>query len=313
MDDKKACEILGLDFNNLSNLVYKEIRSAYLKKSLRYHPDKNNGNDEEFKKVVEAYEILIKYLENNKKIRSDQVERNNGDYSYILEELLNEIIRNNENMKAPMWKKEFILTTIKSILKTFLNSSYKIFDNLDSSTCMEIYNFLIEFNDIGIIDDNYLSQLKVIFQKKINNVVVLEPSLRDLLNDKIYKLEMFNNTFYVPLWHNELVFDYRDSYDKLVNFIVKIEPDLENNYFIDENNNIFLNKKIKFCELEEIYKNGYLDVFVGDRKQRILSENIRMQKETQVFKFKNGMIKMNENDIFNTEKRGMIYIEINIL
>jgi len=35
-----------------------EIKSAYKKKAFVTHPDKNNGNDEEFKKVSEAYEIL---------------------------------------------------------------------------------------------------------------------------------------------------------------------------------------------------------------------------------------------------------------
>ena len=34
------------------------IKKAYRKLSLRYHPDKNNGKEEEFKKINEAYQTL---------------------------------------------------------------------------------------------------------------------------------------------------------------------------------------------------------------------------------------------------------------
>lgn len=35
-----------------------EIKKAYRKKSLNVHPDRNGGNDEKFKEINEAYEIL---------------------------------------------------------------------------------------------------------------------------------------------------------------------------------------------------------------------------------------------------------------
>jgi molecular chaperone DnaJ len=47
-------EILGLQ----PNASKAEIKKQYKKKALETHPDRNNGNDEEFKKVTEAYEIL---------------------------------------------------------------------------------------------------------------------------------------------------------------------------------------------------------------------------------------------------------------
>jgi hypothetical protein len=36
----------------------KDIKKAYKRLALRYHPDKNNGNDTEFKKINNAYEEL---------------------------------------------------------------------------------------------------------------------------------------------------------------------------------------------------------------------------------------------------------------
>ena len=50
-------EILGVDKNSDE----KEIKKAYRKKAMKYHPDKNQGDkeaEEKFKKINEAYEVL---------------------------------------------------------------------------------------------------------------------------------------------------------------------------------------------------------------------------------------------------------------
>ena len=49
-----------------------EIKKAYRKKAVQYHPDKNPGDakaEEMFKKAAEAYEVLS---DENKKARYDQ-------------------------------------------------------------------------------------------------------------------------------------------------------------------------------------------------------------------------------------------------
>lgn len=61
-------EILGLD----KNASEAEIKKAYRKKAIQYHPDKNPGDanaEEQFKKAAEAYEVLS---DPNKKARYDQ-------------------------------------------------------------------------------------------------------------------------------------------------------------------------------------------------------------------------------------------------
>ncbi|MAZ71997.1 MAG: molecular chaperone DnaJ, partial [Flavobacteriaceae bacterium] len=61
-------ELLGIS----KGATAAEIKKAYRKKAIEYHPDKNPGDataEEKFKKAAEAYEVLS---DPNKKARYDQ-------------------------------------------------------------------------------------------------------------------------------------------------------------------------------------------------------------------------------------------------
>lgn len=53
----KALEALGL--NPSVKYTHQEIKRAYKKKALQYHPDKNKGSNDEFIQIKLAYEILV--------------------------------------------------------------------------------------------------------------------------------------------------------------------------------------------------------------------------------------------------------------
>lgn len=53
-DEEKACRILGVSINASND----EIREAYRKLALLWHPDRNGGNGEKMKEVNWAYDVL---------------------------------------------------------------------------------------------------------------------------------------------------------------------------------------------------------------------------------------------------------------
>ena len=302
---ENALKTLGIKIK-LNELNYKLLRSSYLKKSLRYHPDKNGGDDKEFKKIVNAYEILHEYLCSERKAHKENVETQTN-FNSILQEIINEIYYNS----GKKWSTEFINTTIQSIIKSVLSNSFKIFDNLDSNISLEVYDFLLNFNtNYGFIDDVYMSKLKKILQRKKGYIIILQPSINDLLEDKIYRLNYLGNDYYVPLWHNELIFDnIRNEYD---NLIVKVIPDLSENIYIDDDNNIKYKIVLNTNKLKEIHDLGYLDISIGNRNIIVPSNKINIGKNSQLLKFSNGIIKMNETNIFDSRKRGSIIIDIEV-
>ncbi|MCT4585393.1 MAG: molecular chaperone DnaJ [Peptostreptococcaceae bacterium] len=81
MSKRDYYEVLGVE----KNANDREIKKAYRKMAMKYHPDKNEGNkesEEKFKEINEAYEVLS---DSDKKARYDQFGHagvnNNGGFS----------------------------------------------------------------------------------------------------------------------------------------------------------------------------------------------------------------------------------------
>ena len=72
-----------------------------------------------------------------------------------------------------------------------------------------IYCFLSQNKDLFYFDESQLQEFKNVIKEKMknNNIILLNPCIDDLFQDNIYKLEINDETHYIPLWHDEVVID----------------------------------------------------------------------------------------------------------
>lgn len=86
-DERTLYEILGIE----PNATQKEIKKAYRDKSKETHPDKEDGDEEEFKLVSQAYEVLSN--EERRAIYDDTGDTSEVDnHSRVIDFLANQVI-----------------------------------------------------------------------------------------------------------------------------------------------------------------------------------------------------------------------------
>jgi curved DNA-binding protein CbpA len=279
--------------------------------ALRYHPDKNTGSPEsceKFKKINEAYHYLCKELN----IVEEKDENNSFDNenektnSTIYMDLLNMFMRGVFDGKY----NEIIFKIIQDIVLGCKKISLKLFDDLDKDTCLKIYSFFVNYHKILHLNDSILSKMREIVQQKYSNVLIykLNPSINDLINNNIFKLNVCEQICYVPLWINESYFEVDDC-----EVITLCEPDLPKNTSIDEYNNLYIERKITMDDLYNLIENNLImQINVGDKIFEIPTAELRCKKE-QIYIIKNmGILKTDELELTTNLKKADIIVTIKI-
>ena len=292
MDFQKACKILEISQKHTAEC----IKKAYFRMALRYHPDKyKEDNGEKFKQVKEAYDFLLSKDNYNEKIEIDE----NIDYKELIKMCMKYF------SPETTWDSLFVDTSFTGILKDCQKISLKIFEKLNKDKANQVYDFMYQYNYVLGLDKELLNKFKEQLQKKMvyDNIIILNPSLKDLLNDNIFKLEVEDKEFYVPLWHHELHFSLQDK-----DLIVKCEPEIPTEVWINENNNIYVQKQIPIVDL---FENGFYEFEIGEKLFKLDSESLKITKEKQIILLKNkGILKINEKHTYDTSLRGDIYVEV---
>jgi hypothetical protein len=292
MDYKSACKILNLK----QKFDIKTLKRHYYKAALLYHPDKNKEPDAEikFQETNAAYEYLQKYL-------NVVVEDTSSNYFTIIKKCVSNLF------PTVPWNDIFIDSTLNGIITNCKKASLKIFSDINKDKAFEVYTFLSENKEIFDVSEDTLKEMYQILQKKLNEdyIIILNPTIEDLLDDKIYKLNIYNHEYLVPLWNYEVCFDISGA-----DLIVKSIPDLDDYITIDNNNNIICKFQGK---IQDVLNKKKITIKLGSKFFTIEGEKLSIKPE-QTFVFRNkGLLKIDEEDLYSTTERGNIYVDIKLI
>lgn len=306
MNIQEACIILEIDTShNLHLLTQTTLKRQYRKMALKTHPDKQGNTieaNQSFQKVQEAFEVLKRELvleETNSDSDENDESASDSEYTFVFNSFIRSFMNGEYN--------EMILGTIQKIVHEYNDITIKMFEGMSRERAMLVYDFIIKYKHILHIDDNVIHRVKDLLIEKYNdvNIYILHPTIDDLFNNNIYKLEVNGEKYFVPLWHSELSFDSKSGNEIMVKCIPKLP---ENVVSIDENNNLLVNISVSFTF--SLFEQSSIPLELGKRRINLPISLLKVQKNQTVILSKQGISKINEKNICNENDRADIFVSV---
>ena len=290
----------------------KQLKHYYYMKALKYHPDKNDDIDakKNFQEVLEAYNYLREHLSFAKNMEDDYSEEEEKDgekerdvdldkdssYISILENFMNGIDKNIDVSKL-----------LSIINNNYTDFSLKVLKQFPKNVVLRLYKFVNQYSDILHINTAIVEELD-----KLNNIytqndsiIILNPTLDNLNNDDVYKLVLNNETYYIPLWHHELIYEISGN-----PLIIQCEPKLPTHIELDQYNNIYIKLSVNIISILET---TYINVNIGSKVYEIPVSELYIRKYQRYTIKKKGLSLINTNEIYNINERAHIYIDIHFI
>jgi DnaJ-class molecular chaperone len=321
MDIKHALDVLNLK----TNYTLEELKKSYRIHAMKHHPDKNNNSDEsceKFKEVNSAYLCLYNlYISlgshGSHMDSSDEADAsmNTGEESYMAifriftQSLLQKMYTNisQENAKITM---DMI---IKIIVEDCHELSLKMFEDMDKETAYTIYEIIHKYHAVFHISNEKLLLFEKIIRKKmvLDNLVIISVSLDDLFGENnIYILEHDEKKYYIPLWHTELYYKVGEKDNTPIDLIVRCIPTTPSHIYIDTNNDIYIDLRMKITELLE---KKQISFQIGS-KHFTIPASLLYVKDNQTYVLKGqGIPIIHSKNMYDTSEKSSIFVNIELL
>lgn len=300
MNYNNAVALLELE-NGFINEI--NIKKKYRFMALKYHPDKNKSEDanNKFNEIKEAYDYLMKYegyIDCDSEVFEEE-KLDNNNYNSMLYQFINMII-------SERTQNNIVNGLITKILNMCEDKAINFIKNIEKDKLILLYDFLKNYNQLFHYSNEFIEKIKNIIQEKTKNDerIILNPTIDDLFQHNIYKLNYNNNIYYIPLWQPEVKIDLSDNEVYIHNI-----PNLPENVDIDNKNNVIINCKFNILDL---WNNLINEINVGKQKFCIDSKKLQI-KEKQTLYFPNkGIPKIISNNVFDVSKISDVFIHISI-
>jgi hypothetical protein len=300
MTIKLALNKLKLDhkynIGNINELTHIELKRTYHIMALNYHPDKNPNSNTNviFQEISDANSFLYNIINANTynvDDNSTNEEIFDAPYTDLIINLLKMLLKPPDNDGVHKFQKKCIEFSSKIF--------DQLFDMVNIDVLEDIYKFII--NNTMKFPEDTIDIIKNIINEKLKlyNIYIISPSLYNILNSEIFKLEINGDIICVPLWHQEMIYEKN---------IIKIQPVLSAGVTIDDNNDIHIQYADKFDNLLNLLNHNIHIIDVYSYKLDI--HKLTFSKN-QKYIFKNeGIPVINMIDIFDNKLKANVIVHI---
>jgi hypothetical protein len=322
---KAARTMLGVS----RDFSLEELNKRFRILALRLHPDKNGNTPDAtaaFQELNAAYRLLLpgandrtnKYSGADADADADA----NADietYSNIFMNFMKSLFRSERNPRQDDADgvNPILLDLLHRIVHDYASGSVNAaLDSLDPSVLFQLYDTLEQYNAAVSMDARVFEEITRTLREKMrkNNIIILRPSLKDVLQNNISVLQYEGQTFYVPMWHSELHYRVDDSGKQL---IVKCVPVLPDHMSIDVNNELHIDVRADIKELLTrssggvlripLYDDECVELKVGDL--RIVSRQTVVLRDSTI----RGISLICANDIYDVKKQAPICVHVHLV
>ena len=175
---------------------------------------------------------------------------------------------------------EYLSQQKDPVLPSLFESSYL---SMDASTLLSLYVMLMEFKEL--VPPIVFSEI----EKRMPPLIVIHPTLADLVHQHIYLYTHGDKRYSIPMWHHELIYD---------DFIVLCRPEVE----LDEHNNLTYEVHAK---VQDVFQSG---LHIQELQVHVAAKELRLVP-FQVVEVK-GTIPRIQEDIYSVSETGLIFLQI---
>jgi hypothetical protein len=177
---------------------------------------------------------------------------------------------------------------------------------MDKEKSIQIFEFIIRYQHILYIPSNTIENIKNIINEKFknDNIIIINPSLNDLINDNIYILSFEEEKYYIPLWHDEVYYKHKKN-----DLIIKCIPDLPDNISLDNDNNIIIEMNLAITIL---LKQKNISYKLENQTYTIPVNELKIKKKQSYILKKKGISLINNNNIYDNSLKSNIIFVINL-